>query len=179
MPELTSSRPVRIVVWVLVALLVLGMAGALLANALSRQPEATTETEVPESTASASPSPQLDAAVRVAVKYARAVRDHDAGAIWDIAAKEVQKTPRKKFVAGYSFAGVTNARLSGVGEVGWTTTGRHLAVVPVTVTVDDAPQIGRILIQKEGGRWRFFDAVTIDQVPALSDRPPADDKSGK
>lgn len=179
MSEFSTSRRVRVVVWVLVALLVLGVAGALLANALSGDGGAAAAPDVPASTASGEPSPQLDAAVRVATKYTAAVRDHDAAAIWDMAAEEVQRTARKKFVAGYSFDGVTDARISGIGAVGWTSTGRHLAVVPVTVTVNGAPQIGRILVEKQDGTWRFFDAVSLDQVPALTDRPPADGQPGK
>lgn len=175
----TQRRSVRVIALILVAMLVVGLGGALLANALSNDNSAQADSPstdhapvVPDSTASTTPSPDLDAAVSIAVRYTEAVREHNAGAIWDIGSAEVRETERETFIEGYSFTGVTDARVSGVGEVGWDSSGQRMAIVPVIVTVAGAPQIGRILVVKENGEWRFYDAVSFEQTPALTQERP-------
>ncbi|HSV38416.1 MAG TPA: hypothetical protein VLI04_06615 [Nocardioidaceae bacterium] len=119
------------------------------------------------------PGPEVDAAVEVAVKYVEAVRQHDAGAVYELAWSGLRrKETRAEFLARTKFGGVSDARISGLAEVGWDSRGRRIAIVPVIVTASGAPQVGRVLLLKEAARWRYFDLALPDQVPDLTDQRP-------
>ena len=119
------------------------------------------------------PGPEVDAAVRLAVKYVEAVRQHDAGAVYELAWSGLRrKETRSEFLGRTKFGGVSDARISGTVEIGWDARGRRMAIVPVIVTASGAPQIGRVLLLKEGARWRYFDLALPDQVPDLTDEKP-------
>lgn len=119
------------------------------------------------------PVPDVDAAAKVAVEYVEAVRHHDAGAIYALAWSGLrEKETRGEFLDRTKFGGVSDARISGVIEVGWDKRGRRLAIVPIIVTVSQAPQIGRVLLIREQGAWRYFDLAVPDQVPDLTARRP-------
>jgi len=119
------------------------------------------------------PGPEVDSAVRAAVEYVEAVRQHDAGAVYELAWSGLRrKETRSEFLARTKFGGVSDARISGMMEVGWDPRGRRMAIVPVIVTVSGAPQVGRVLLLKEAGTWRYFDLALPDQVPDLADQRP-------
>ncbi|HET7735334.1 MAG TPA: hypothetical protein VFK52_05130 [Nocardioidaceae bacterium] len=119
------------------------------------------------------PAPDVDAAAKVAVEYVEAVRHHDAGAVYALAWSGLRdKETRAEFLARTKFGGVSDARISGVIEVGWDRKGRRLAIVPIIVTVSEAPQIGRVLLIREQGVWRYFDLAVPDQVPDLTAKRP-------
>lgn len=119
------------------------------------------------------PAPDVDAAAKVAVEYVEAVRRHDAGAVYSLAWSGLRaKETRADFLDRTKFGGVSDARISGVIEVGWDDKGRRLAIVPIIVTVSEAPQIGRVLLIREQGAWRYFDLAVPDRVPDLTARRP-------
>jgi len=147
-------------------------------TACSNQPDvpvssARPVTQAPTPSGSAQPQPDLDAAVAAAVTWTDAVRRHDAGAIYDMAWSGLrQGTSRKAFVGDLDLDTVTNARLSGTVVVGWSKDGQRAAIAPVIVTSDEIPQIGRVILVREKGKWRFFNQVEPGQEPELSqDRP--------
>ncbi len=144
-----------------------------------------TETDQPTSGAAPlterpSPSPpgtvgtrELDAATRVAVAYVAAVREHDAAAIYELAWSGLrQAQTRPEFVAATDLEQVSDARISGIVQVGWSAEGQRLAIAPVIVTADQVRQIGRVLLVRERGRWRYLDVASPDQVPGLTQERP-------
>ena len=131
-------------------------------------------TQAPTASASVpTPAPDVDAAATVAVKYVAAVREHNAAAIYQLAWSGLRKGVTKRaFAADMHLDGVTDARISGVLQVGWDDRGRRLAIAPVIVTSQAIPQIGRVLFLRENGQWRFFDMVDPLVAPELSPERP-------
>ena len=84
----------------------------------------------------------------------------------------ILRETRAEFLRRTKFGGVSDARISGVIQVGWDPRGRRMAIVPVIVTVSEAPQVGRVLLLREDGAWRYFDLALPDQVPDLTDKHP-------
>lgn len=149
-------------------------------SAETSQPTSSTDltTQTPTGTPTGAPSiptpsREVDAAVRVGVQYLEAVRADDAGAIYDLAWSGLRASEtRDEFVERTVLDGVTNARVSGVARVGWDADGQRLAVVPVIVTADDVPQVGRVLLVREDQQWKFYDVTTPDAVPELTEERP-------
>ena len=135
--------------------------------------EPTDEPTNPTTMTIPTPGQDVDAAARVAVEYLEAVRHHDAGAVYALAWSGLRaKETRAEFLRRTKFGGVSDARISGVIQVGWDPRGRRMAIVPVIVTVSEAPQVGRVLLLREDGAWRYFDLALPDQVPDLTDKHP-------